>query len=69
MARLTNDVTYAEIQRLTDGYLQEDALRAALAELVNAIAALDTPQVWGDGRASSSDGQRFLCPRRVRRRT
>jgi hypothetical protein len=69
MARLTNDVTYAEIQRITDWYLHEDALRAALADLVNAIAALDTTQVWGDGRASSSDGQRFLFPRRVLRRT
>src|SRR5207249_663387 len=69
MARLTNDVTYADIQRITDWYLHEDALRAALADLVNAIAALDTTQVWGDGRASSSDGQRFLFPRRVLRRT
>jgi len=69
MARLTNDVTYADIQRITDWYLHEDALRAALADLVNAIAALATTQVWGDGRASSSDGQRFLFPRRVLRRT
>src|SRR4029453_5772978 len=37
MARLTNDVTYADIQRITDWYLQEDALRAALADLVHAI--------------------------------
>src|SRR5215470_4135362 len=59
----------AEIQRITDWYLHEDALRAALADLVNAIAALDTTQVWGDGRASSSDGQHFLFPRRVLRRT
>src|SRR6266571_4953387 len=36
MARLTNDVTYADIQRITDWYLHEDALRAALADLVNA---------------------------------
>ena len=69
MARLTTDVTYADIQRITDWYLHEEALRAALADIVNAIAALDTTQVWGDGRASSSDGQRFLFPRRVLRRT
>lgn len=69
MARLTNDVTYDDIQRITDWYLHEDALRATLADIVNAIAALETTQVWGDGRASSSDGQRFLFPRRVLRRT
>jgi Tn3 transposase DDE domain len=68
MARLTTDVTYADIQQIADWYLHEEALRAALADIVNAIAALDTTQVWGDGRASSSDGQRFLFPRRVLRR-
>jgi hypothetical protein len=30
---------------------------------------LDTTQVWGDGSTSSSDGQRFLFPQRVLRRT
>jgi TnpA family transposase len=69
MARLTTDVTYADIQQIADWSLHEEALRAALADIVNAIAALDTTQVWGDGRASSSDGQRFLFPRRVLRRT
>jgi TnpA family transposase len=40
----------------------------ALADIVKAIAALDTTPGWGDGRASSSDGQRFLLPRRGLRR-
>jgi hypothetical protein len=69
MARLTNGVSYEDIQRITDWYLHEESLRAALADLVNAILALDTTQVWGEGRTSSSDGQRFLFPRRVLRRT
>jgi hypothetical protein len=69
MARFTTDVTYAAIQQSADGYLHAEALRAALADIVNAIAALDTTQVWGVGRASSSDGPRFLFPRRVLRRT
>jgi hypothetical protein len=69
MARLTNGVSYEDIQRITDWYLHEEALRAALADLVNAILALDTTQVWGEGRTSSSDGQRFLFPRRVLRHT
>jgi hypothetical protein len=69
MARLTNGVSYEDIQRITDWHLHEESLRAALAEIVNAMLALDTTQVWGDGRSSSSDGQRFLFPRRVLRRT
>ncbi|MEE9146329.1 MAG: Tn3 family transposase, partial [Candidatus Tectomicrobia bacterium] len=69
MARLTNGVSYADIQRITDWHLHDDALRAALAEIVNAMIALDTTRVWGDGTSSSSDGQRFLFPRRVLQRT
>jgi TnpA family transposase len=69
MARLTNGVSYDDIQRITDWHLHDDALRAALAEIVNAMVALDTTQVWGDGSSTSSDGQRFLFPRRVLRRT
>jgi TnpA family transposase len=69
MARLTNGVSYADIERITDWHLHGDSLRAALAEIVNAIVALDTTRVWGDGSSTSSDGQRFLFPRRVLRRT
>ena len=69
MAQLTNGVSYEDIQRITDWHLHEESLRAALADIVNAILALDTTQVWGEGRTSSSDGQRFLFPRRVLRRT
>jgi TnpA family transposase len=69
MAWLTNGVSYEDIQRITDWYLHEESLRAALADMVNAILSLDTTQVWGEGRTSSSDGQRFLFPRRVLRRT
>lgn len=69
MARLTNGITYETIQRITDWYLHAEALQAALADMVNAIAALETTQVWGDGSTSSRDGQRFLFPRRVLQRT
>ena len=53
MARLTNGVSHADIQRITDWHLHDDALRAALAEIVNAMVALDTTQVWGDGSSTS----------------
>jgi TnpA family transposase len=69
MAQLTTGVSYADIQRITDWYLHDEALRAALADIVNAMLALDTTQGWGDGSTSSSDGQRFLFPQRVLRRT
>jgi hypothetical protein len=69
MARFTNEVTSADIQQIADWYRHAEALRAARAAIVNAMAALKTTHVWGDGRASSSDGQRFLFPRRVLRRT
>ncbi len=69
MARLANGISYDAIQRITDWYLHDETLRAALADIVNAMAALDTTQVWGTAQSSSSDGQRFLFPRRVLQRT
>jgi TnpA family transposase len=69
MARLTENVPYKQIKRITDWQLTEENQRAALAELVHAISRLGTTSVWGEGRTSSSDGQRFLFPRRVLQRT
>ena len=69
IARLTNGVTYAQIKRIADWQLHEDVLRAALADVVNAISKLDTAKVWGEARTSSSDGQRFLFPRKSVKRT
>lgn len=69
MARLTKGISYEEIQHIADWGLQEETLRSALAEVVNAIAALETTNVWGQGRTSSSDGQRFAFPRKVLQRT
>jgi hypothetical protein len=40
-------------------------MRSALAELVSAIADLDTSSRWGKGRTAASDGQRFSLPRRI----
>ena len=65
MAQLTSDVTYEQLKRIGDWQLTEDAQRSALAELVNAIADLDTSSRWGEGRTAASDGQRFSLPRRV----
>jgi TnpA family transposase len=69
MARLTDDITYRQIKRITDWQLTEAAQREALAVLVNAISQLDVTQAWGAGKTSSSDGQRFRLPRKVLQRT
>jgi hypothetical protein len=65
MARLTSDVTYDQLKRIGDWHLTEEAQRSALAQLVSAIADLDTSLRWGEGRTAASDGQRFSLPRRV----
>lgn len=69
MAQLSQGVSYDHIKQVADWYLYEETLRPALAEVVNAIARLDTIRVWGEGKTSSSDGQRFLFPQRVLQRT
>jgi TnpA family transposase len=65
MAQLTSDVTYEQLKRIGDWHLTEEAQRSALAELVSAIADLDTSSRWGEGRTAASDGQRFSLPRRI----
>ena len=69
MAQLTEGVSYDQINRVTEWFLTDEAQRTALARVVNAIATLDTTQVWGQGATSSSDGQRFALPRKVLQRT
>lgn len=69
MARLTKGATYAQIKRIADWHLHEDALRSSLADVTDGIAGLDTAKVWGEGWRSSSDGQRFIFPRKTVKRT
>ena len=69
MSQLTNGVSYKDIRRVADWNLHEDTLRQALADIVNAITGLDMMYVWGEGKTSSSDGQRFLFPRKILQRT
>lgn len=69
MARLTEGVSYWQIKRLSDWKLTEDNQRGALADLVRAISSLGTSLTWGEGKTSSSDGQRYLFPMKVLQRT
>ena len=69
MARVTNDVSYKAIRRLADWQFSEDKLHGALADLVNGISRCDAAEVWGHARTSSSDGQRYLFPRKTLKAT
>jgi len=69
MAQLTSDISYDQLKRVSDWRLTQETQRAALGELVNAIAGLDTSLYWGEGKTSASDGQRFSLPRKVLQQT
>lgn len=69
MARLTQGVTYEQIRNITDWQLTEDAQRLSLASIVNAISKLDISKQWGEGKTSTSDGQRFEYKRKALRQT
>lgn len=69
MAQLTQNVTYTQIKQITDWQMTEDAQRQALALVVNGISQLPMTQNWGEGKTSSSDGQRFRFQRKVLQQT
>ncbi|MCB0016189.1 MAG: Tn3 family transposase [Anaerolineales bacterium] len=69
MSRLAGDISYHQIKQITDWHLTEEAQRQALADVVNAISRLDVTQAWGEGKTSSSDGQRFRMKRKLLQRT
>ena len=49
----------------SNGLPTNETQRGALADVVNAIARLDITSAWGEGKTSSSDGQRFAFRRKV----
>ncbi|NIP28453.1 MAG: Tn3 family transposase [Phycisphaerae bacterium] len=65
MSHLIDGITYHRIKHISDWLLTEEAQRGALAQVVNAISRLDISQAWGEGKTSSSDGQRFALRRKV----
>ena len=64
MANASQGVTYAQLAWTQNWYLSEENYRAALAAIVDAHNAHPFVQHWGDGQASSSDGQFFRSGRR-----
>lgn len=68
MAQLTG-INYGKIKHISDWMITEEGLRTVLATVVNAISNLDVTQAWGEGKTSSSDGQRFGLNRKVLQQT
>jgi len=68
MSQLTNQVTYGEMKRIAKRHFNEETLKSALADVVNAITDLDTTSGWGEGKTASCDSQRFLFPQKVLQR-
>lgn len=53
-------ITTKMMRGVTDTCIREATIKAANAELVNHHTQLDLSQNYGDGKMSSSDGQRFI---------
>jgi len=65
MAAATPGTTAHEIAEAADWLLTEDALKAAVIELVNYVSRLPLSQIWGPGSTASSDGMRFHVPANI----
>ena len=59
MAQMIEGVSYRQIRRIFDWQITDEAQRHALADVVNGISGIEVTKVWGEGKTSGSDGQRF----------
>jgi TnpA family transposase len=59
MAQSTDGMSVDALNHVSRWFLRQDTLRAANTSLVNYHHRLPLASVWGEGIASSSDGQRF----------
>lgn len=59
MGQSAEGITVDMLQHVSRWFLRTETLKAANKVLVNYHASLELSSVWGDGTASSSDGQRF----------
>ncbi len=55
----SSDLSYDQLAWANEWYLRDETLAAASARLVGHHHGLPLASSWGDGRLSSSDGQRF----------
>jgi TnpA family transposase len=63
MANASQGVSYAQLAWTHNWYLSGENYRAALAAIIDAHHKLPFARHWGDGSASSSDGQFFRAGR------
>ena len=53
-------ITYKELLHVRRKFIQKDALRRAIAKVVNAIFSVRLPEIWGEGTtACASDSKKF----------
>jgi TnpA family transposase len=65
MSAATPGIGAHEIAEAADWLLTEDALKAAVIELVNHTSRLPLSQLWGLGGTASADGTRFHVPANI----
>ena len=63
MAEATTGYKYSQLSRLSRWHVESDAIKEALAIVLDAQSKLPMAQYWGSGQTSSSDGQFFPTTR------
>ncbi len=63
MSQSVDSVTAAQLQDISRWFVREATVKAANTILVDHHHKLSLSRIWGDGRRSSSDGQRFAVER------
>ena len=63
------DISYSQLLWTNNWYVREETLQAATHDLVNYQYSRPLSHYWGDGRFSSSDGQRFAVAVRTQNAT
>jgi TnpA family transposase len=69
MAQMIEGVSYRQIRRIFDWQITDEAQRHALADVVNGISGIEVTKVWGEGKTSGSDAQRFGYHKKTLHRT
>jgi len=62
-------VSYKQIKHIFDWQITDEAQRHALADVVNGISGIEVTKVWGEGKTSGSDAQRFGYRKKTLHRT
>lgn len=63
------DISYSQLLWTNNWYVREETMQAAANDLVNYQYSRPLSHYWGDGRFSSSDGQRFVVAVRTQNAT